>query len=264
MSNNRTPKKDRIGEINIGINAEDHIEFDFNKEKQTVSIRVMRDGSPVKANHQHYTTYYERKSKPKFINAIEFQSAKDFTLDHYDALRVYSQVWAIDTNSDVFFDNKICVSVCSECTLDEIHGVVPKFAILFGATAANPERYAWRHYIEMICKCEGYSETEKYALIVDSDINKIFPINHRKEPVHGTFYLPENWCLIYATADKPADSFINRAISVSDKTAKTILNGVGARESNKKYFSPIDDEEEPNFLRYEIYYEEDRMIAIKV
>lgn len=70
-------------------------------------------------------------------------------------------------------------------------------------------------------------------------------MNARSEPIHGKFMLPENFDLIYATADTGKDQIFNKALATSDKLSKAMRLSIQS-ENNAKHFLDRDDEEVTN------------------
>jgi len=83
-------------------------------------------------------------------------------------------------------------------------------------------------------------------VIVDSEFSEISKMNHRELPIHSDFYLPENWTLLYTTADR-RDSFLNKAIVTTDAKATFILEEIAADPANvdAEVLDPVGDENDP-------------------
>ena len=64
---------------------------------------------------------------------------------------------------------------------------------------------------------------KKVGIIVDSELGLLSLYNNQDEPIVDDWYLPGNYQLLYATADK-SDDWCNKLIRICDKTATTRLN----------------------------------------
>jgi uncharacterized protein YuzE len=235
-------KKPRIAQIDITLEANDSVELKWHEEKQIASIMIHRAGKIVSAHSLQLTTYYEREKKPKFINSIPFRKSSEFTFDQADTLALYDQVWAVDTNSKSAFGCTVNVTALSVVATDRSEAILPFGLILFGKTKGIAELFGWRQFIKLAMSHSQYHESHRYGLIVDADLPNIKRYNNRTLPIHEDFFLPNNFELIYATADKGGDSIFNRALKRSDNLAKLALTSIIRLEKNAKYFLDIDDE----------------------
>jgi hypothetical protein len=236
--------------INVHIEEGDSIEGDWDEKDKAFSIKVYRNRVNISAKNVQVTTFYDRTKKPKILNKIEFERSSRFTVRQSELLKQYEQVWAIDTNMKVLFNQAAHVSAITVCSTDGREDYFPVIAIIFGKTKNNPELYGWRKFIEFVQTSELYNQAHRYALIIDSELSNLPEFNNKKLAIHGGFYLPENWNLIYATSDSGKEYIINKLISTSDKASSLVLKKISDRQSNAKYWNIIDDEEQhqPIFL----------------
>jgi hypothetical protein len=237
-------KKPRKAIINIHIEQGDSIERVWDEKRQVLTLKVMRDEKNVSAKKIQFTTFYLRSKKPKILNQLEFNRSSAFTVSHGDSLKQYAQVWAIDTNTKEIFSQTAHVSAVTVCSTDGMEEYFPVLAIIFGKTKENPELYGWRKFIEFVQAANQYSPEHRYGLIVDSEFSKISEFNSRNSPIHGNFYLPPNWILIYATSDSGKESIINKLLAKSDKASSAVLELISGKQSNAKYWQPINNEEQ--------------------
>lgn len=239
MSDERKPRK---MEIRIAVDAGDSLEGTWDQEKQFLKIRAMRDGEPVSARGITETTFYEGTGRRKFIHETMFGKSSDFTVDPDETLRLYHQVWAVDTNSKPGFGGIMNVTGVSVVATDGSNVIAPVAVLFFGRTAGKAELYGWRRFIDVALSNPRYDADHRYALIVDAEYSSLADFNRRRRPIHGDFYLPDNFTLIYATADKP-DSILNRALRASDAMATKYREHVLKLPRNAAYFADIVDEE---------------------
>lgn len=233
-------KKPRILQINIAVQNGDTLRHQWDARAQKFTLVIERNGMTVSADAIDMSQYYERPTKPKFISAVSVRRSRDFSISQSDLVQNYDHVWSIDNSSMKAFG--VTFNVAALCALDPggSGGVERVGGVLFGKTAGNPERYGWRHWIQYLLR--SVKADERYAIIVDSEFSLIPNMNARSEPVHGKFMLPENFDLIYATADAGGDQIFNKALSESDKLSKAMRHSMES-ENNAKYFFDIDDEE---------------------
>lgn len=239
MSNERKPRK---MQILIEADAGDSLEGIWDQEAQRLKIRVMRDSKPVSARGITETTFYEGTGRRKFIHETMFGKSSDFTVDPNETLRLYHQVWAVDTNSKPGFGGIMNVTGVSVVATDGSNVIAPVAVLFFGRTAGKAELYGWRRFIDVALSNPRYDAGHRYALIVDADYPSLADFNHRRRPIHGDFYLPDNFTLIYATGDKP-DSILNRALKMSDIVATKYRERVLRLPRNAAYFADVLDEE---------------------
>jgi len=246
-----TEKKPRKSIVDVHIEEGDSVEGVWDEKRQTLALKVVRGGQNISAKKVQLTTLYERPKKPKFLNQTEFDRSSDFSLDENSILQKYAQVWAIDTNKKEIFDHIANVSAVTACNPNAPLEYQPVLAIIFGLTKNNPELYGWRRFIEFVQSTSQYDPECRYALIVDSELSNISDFNAQKIPVHGPFFLPSNWDLIYATSDSGKEYVFNRLVAEADKVSSEILRLISSKPSNVKYWQHILDEEQhqPCFLQ---------------
>ncbi|MEZ9387330.1 hypothetical protein AB4181_09180 [Vibrio lentus] len=224
--NKKAKVKPRAMIINVHINEGETIDTNWDQVNQTLALKVKKGEQVVSARKIESTTQYERPKKPKILNKMEFSRSSEFTVSASDALKSYSQVWGIDTNrKDLFghFANASGVTVCSTDGEDVFY---PVASIIFGQTKGNPELFGWRKFIEFVVNDDHYDSNLKYGLIVDSELSEIPAMNEGNLAIHGNFYLPSNWKLIYATSDSGKECILNKVISESDKTSTKVLDKI--------------------------------------
>lgn len=243
--------KPRTAIVNIHIQQGDSVEGIFDEKKQIMSFKIKRQDEVVSAKKVVYTSFYKRDSnKPKFLNIIEFQKSSDFTVSHEEALQRFDHIWAIDTNKKEIFGELANVAVITEGDTNGSSEFTSTLAIIFGLTEGNSELFSWRKFISFVMSNLTDSSLKQFGLIVDSDLGKIRQYNSRELPIHGDFFLPENWTLIYATSDSGKESIFNRMLIESDKVSKKVMAWVSNLEKNVKHWRPITDEDnyQPTFL----------------
>lgn len=245
-------KKPRIMAIGLHIDEGDSVHGVWSEEAQRMTLRVIRDGKAVSARKVESTTYYERPKKPKILSRQEFSRSRDFTVSAEESVQLFSQLWAIDTNHKEIFGYSANAAVATVCGTDGAGTYYPVLAMVFGEVSGNPELFAWRRFIEFAQGASSYDAGAQYALVVDSELSMIPKLNDQSTPIHGKFYLPKNWKLIYATSDSGKESIFNQLIASSDRAASKVLNLIATKESNVKHWLPVTDEEhhQPSWLTF--------------
>jgi len=174
--------------------------------------------------------HYKRESgKPKHLQNFTFNS-KDIQLEPNLVLTKYKHYFFIDTNKKIIDDDEVFLASVvhayinfsnkneylfnySLLTYLEYHNIKGKF-----------ENFSWCELIKAIHSSNDYKD--EIAIIVDSDFDQLVNYNNRSQPIYADFYLPDNFTLIYATAEKNTknDSLLNRMMFECDKSATRMLN----------------------------------------
>lgn len=142
-----------------------------------------------------------------------------------DIIKNYDIIFAADTNTIQFpeIGANCSAGVVYKC---EIH----QTSELGGELQCKPyrlirwiwnaeiaiENITWLQAIKEIQKEE--SSEQRIGLVVDSDLGHIEEYNNRTLPLAEDFYLPDNFTLIYGSADY-TDTWINKIIRLCDKEA---------------------------------------------
>ncbi len=234
-------RKPRTVVTNLYIENGDSVDCIFDKRKQSISLGILRKEKSVRPSNIQLSKLYLRKKKPKVLNRIDFKKPNEFSINDSDAIKLFDQVWAIDTNKKDLFSRVANISAITVCSTDghEVH--YPVLAIVFGETTIHPETFGWRKFIEFVLNLNAYDPAHKYALIVDSELGNINAYNQKRMPICGNFYLPDNFQIIYATADAGKESIFNKLIGQSDKVSASLLETVSKNDNNAKYFMPVED-----------------------
>ena len=196
-------------------------------------------GKVINPKHAYVEQSYERKKGPKVLNRIKPNPQKIFANPNA-IIQQSNEIIAIDTNTKVI--NSRSVSLCgvvggqntkvvvSNCTTVRYK---PLKCFEYHNIKCKPENVAWREVIKLIQKAPNYSNRKKIALIVDSDLGDINSYNMQALPIIGDFYLPENFHLIYASADNGGENIANKMIKLADKIASDVLKNIEHNFTNK-------------------------------
>lgn len=203
-------------------NAEGRVEFRFSDEGSLICPEAEL-GSVVS-----YRTYSRESGKPKVIArspGLSFDLRKNIELS-YDAIA------GIDTN-DFNFDGRhlsICSSFCSKPILknrpDSIWvDIAPAFILEGVRENFNPEVIGWHLFLTHVLPLLGLSESQRLALVVDSELSNHIPMNQRRMPYFRNHDLPTCVDILYASSDT-GDYLPNQLIKQCDKASRVLFSQI--------------------------------------
>ena len=112
----------------------------------------------------------------------------------------------------------------------------------------HPENVAWMKVIQFITPDPTHNPNSKIGVVVDSDLGNLPAYNARSIPIYANFYLPENFELIYASAEVGREEFlVNRLISLSEETAKSLLTRILLDEDPDSHIEEVNNEPYTHF-----------------
>lgn len=194
--------------------SSDKIEMLYNDQTITPKIAIF--------NRQH-----ERKNKKdKTLSALQL-NPHSLSFNIFSQILSYDHIYAIDTNCKIINEIPVSCACIIDCVFDDrnenlTYGAIQVFELW---NAVDSEKAAWQIFIETLIRQPNYSPTKKYALIVDAYLNEHSMYNNRKLPIIENYFLPENFCLIYASADK-SDNILNTLIKYADSVATKTLTKI--------------------------------------
>jgi hypothetical protein len=166
-------------------------------------------------------------------------------------------VYAIDTNTKNANDKAISVSTIVLCKLDsDADGNLtvqygPLRSLEFWNIKDHPENVAWMKVIQFITQDQTYNPNWKIGVVVDSDLGNLPAYNTRSLPIYSDFYLPENFELIYASADRGKGEFlVNHLIAMSEDMAKSLLTKILSESSN----THLEETNNEPYTHFRIWY----------
>jgi hypothetical protein len=153
------------------------------------------------------------------INAMRPTLIVDNLLNDYDA------IYAVDTNSKehqgMWYSFGVCLKLESSCNS------TIQYRRFRDVTSENSfQRYEMEQCVwnKIITEIQGEEAPDAHiALVVDCDLERIPLYNQHKEKIRNKGYLPDNFTLIYASADEH-DCVFNDMIRMCDKLATKSLN----------------------------------------
>lgn len=183
------------------------------------------------------TTTYQGENKHRIINKVT--GLPEGTRDVTDILKTLDVVYACDTNTRSFNE-----ADSFKCSVGVVYKAVNEMVDKNGGTlqcmpykvirwrwnaAIEIENYSW---IEAIKEIQKEDEGKRIGLVIDSNLGHIDEYNSRILALADKFFLPENFTLIYASADR-SDGWMNKLIKQCDKMAS---------EQLKKYIKELQEE----------------------
>jgi hypothetical protein len=216
----------------IEIGGADTFEFEISNSNQVICYK---NSERVPLKNIYDKSYYERLSgKHKVLNETSIVH-NPIILNEYEQLKCYNAIFAIDTNTKFLGQNRM--SVCSifqcECYYRGEKDIGFSVYRIGNLAAKNlpdklEEKMAIVNLIYTIVTLQEYNDSLKIAIITDHDLENIKKYNNRELPIINDFYLPENFLLIYATADAGKENVFNKLISLCDKEASKVLKNLEA------------------------------------
>jgi hypothetical protein len=192
---------------------------------------------------------YDRPKGPKILSRVP-QPTEFLTFSTDDALQKnYDFLCAVDTNTRKVHGQTIAVTGIVTVTHNYVPGPngfrtcwhfdVP-FALAVLEPKASAEHLGWLGAYQKLREFVVLKGEARVGLIVDSDLRNISAFNNRKKAVVGSFYLPPDAQLIYATSDAGKENVINKALGTADSVAAQALRALDAMPPLK--FAPPGNE----------------------
>ena len=189
---------------------------------------------------------YEREKKePKVVSRVSVDPERIVAGIHRNLI-AYKHVVAIDTNDRDTEHGVVCVmaSVYAATSTAEykIRLTVMQHQLFeFWNPSISPEKIGWVFAMLGIMERQEYKNGEKFAVIVDSDLDNINRYNRREIEIIENFVLPDNIVLMYGSSDHRNDSVINGLIFLADKFSNEVHEKISANYYLKSgdYVSPL-------------------------
>ena len=213
------------------------IKGDINSKKFQI---VDEHGNPLYAEKICIEQNRMRKSMvrkgPKEICKILYSGSLSLSLN--EALLNFDHIYAVDTNTKHVSDSWL--SAGSICYLTDYQKIGVEYTyrvkLVRQITSINMsrpyqmEQHVWNAAISYIQSIISTDNT--VALIVDCDLDNIPKYNERVLKIRDLEYLPENFTLIYASADT-GSNIANKMISFCDFHANRILEELTSSKIQK-------------------------------
>ncbi len=184
-----------------------------------------------------FTQSYKRKKNNKVI--VKGDTGEQYVLHPESLLQGYESIFAIDTNTQDIDGSTVSMSGIVHA-YTETDGdattlwYMPLTINEFWDATEKPELLGWYVLIKSIMENDEFSN-KKTGIIVDSELGRFDRFNSRSEPIMGSFYLPKEFTLIYASSDT-SSNIANKLLKQCDRLATMKLNEVtvDARKSSLK------------------------------
>jgi len=220
----------------------------------TGQFQFLSKGQPVAMRAEDVSTdiTYPRGKGPKILNSVPGLSHDLRVFSSYSFIDQFDVMFAVDTNTRTI-DGVRC-SIAAMCILrtlsvsrDDENGLkqVNLNLNMFGAVIRgfdlpdNPENWMWRVAIEEGIKQRypDYSDSLRIGLVVDSNYGLLSEYNCRTTPIHEDYFLPNNFTLMYASADAGSEFILNRMIRLCDRESGLQLDALERGEMDVKVFT---------------------------
>ncbi len=190
-------------------------------------------------------TFYKGQNKDRILSSHNI-SPNQLLVDPNFVYQGFDKIFAIDTNNRNF--GEIAISLASVILAKPIKtqvfpnktGFHYAFTQCFEFHNLNlkPENQAWKFLIDGIISHPQY-KGEKIGIFVDSDLGNLAKINERKIALIDSFFLPENFSLIYGR-DKKEENLANLLINACHKQSTFLLDCITKNYSEENLFEAID------------------------
>jgi hypothetical protein len=217
------------------------------------TIQYFSDGVPIKPRKVDYETVYDRTKRKKVIHKLDLDTAQ--ITDNPDlSLKKFDLIYAIDTNTKAGNGKVVSVATVVLCKLDfATDGTInyqygPLHSLEFWNINDHPENVAWMKVVQFITQDQAYHSGQKIGIIVDSDLGNLAAFNARSLPIYADFYLPENFELIYASAEVGTQEFlVNHLIALCEVMAKSLLTSILLNKASDTDPREVDNEPYTHF-----------------
>lgn len=140
-------------------------------------------------------------------------------------MKNFDVVYAADTNTKPIHGGKHLFSIgcVFKGTITQTHDnggtLSPEPYAIYGWVWSGEHTIEQQTWVKAIQKIQSEEpENRRIAFVVDSDLGNLEAYCNRSKPLHKDFYLPPNFTLLYASADR-SDEWPNQMIKRCDKLA---------------------------------------------
>lgn len=172
---------------------------------------------------------YSREKGRKIL--LRGASWGEHILSPQSLLLGFDHIFFIDTNTKLLGANRVSITGVLHAFIEpaqkegeHILNYGPLTQLEFWDCEGNPEVIGWHAVIDTISENEELKD-KTIALFVDSELGNLDGINERSRPLLGGSYLPENFRLIYASADS-GGTVANKLMKLCDRWARDKLQEI--------------------------------------
>lgn len=219
-------------------------------------VALLNNGRELTAKKVTVEQNYDRKKGPKVLNRAVLKPREMF-VNPNRALEQFDEIYAVDTNTKELKSIMVSVSGIvggkNTKTIISNHTSVtyrPLKCLEFHNVTHKPENLGWMQAINAVMRAPQYNHRNRVAIIVDSDLGMINSYNHREAAIYSDFYLPDNFSLIYASADSGSENIANKMIKLADNISSVILGKLELSMEHEK-LEAVSGEEYTHFRVWE-------------
>jgi len=217
--NGKKPRAESVYATTVGEVSE--IKISYDPDTDTISF-----GSAV--TNTYNETSYKRKKGDKVLNRTKIEGP-NLGFNPSGALKDYDRVVAIDTNTVQTKDRVLSVTgivnakwVRTNGKQDQVRFGTP-FCLEFRDLSEPKEKIGWMMALHQLTINGYFEDCKRVAVIVDAFLGDISKINSRDIPIFSSYYLPDAFTLIYASADTGQEHLANKLIRSADKAADMLV-----------------------------------------
>jgi hypothetical protein len=194
-------------------------------------LKLFSDGQEMLPNKANFNISIDRPNKKTKQTVRIFQEPTNLQTNFYNLLNDTDLIYAVDTNTSNLLMNDSYLSVGVALEYKNNNNSELELQNSFVIQFNHQEKFIAEKLgiVELIKKIIADKDLEnnwlKILLVTDHDLGNLDRYNSREIPlIDGTeLYLPNNFTLIYASADKKNDSILNNMISHCDQEASRFL-----------------------------------------
>ena len=191
---------------------------------------------------------YPRPKGDKIVSRIPSgDTSARFSRD--DAVeKNYDLLLAVDTNYRKLGEDLIAATAVIGAKMvllghpenaPEMHySYFPLPSALFRNPTISPEKLGWDFAIQCLFDADVQSRFPRIGVVVDAHLSDITEINARNMPVAEDRHLPDKVTLIYASAERGKDDFINKFMHYADASASLIFKQYESRRDSISIDNP--------------------------
>jgi hypothetical protein len=182
-------------------------------------------GKEIVPEYMEREVFYDRPSKPKVQTRWRLEAGLA-SVSGIPELARYESLFAIDTSTRTIDGERVSVACFFSFRLmpdGEKFVVEPEANLNFyefrGVNGGNPEMLAILKVASDVAATAPVRAVDhRFAIVTDSELGAHDEISSRARPIYGNHWLPEQFTLIYASADT-GHEFLKRLVRFCDRQA---------------------------------------------
>jgi len=188
------------------------------------SLQIMIENND--ALNSQTKTSYQREKGEKVVNLTPTNPQKTFIMPDKSIINNSDMIFVVDTNTKIIYGEKK-----SFAAIIQLKKVIKNYQMAlmhfvpfcFSFTCKEKqELVSIIMLIRIIAKSLIAQEKKRIVIVTDTELGNIPKYNTREIPLYGSFYLPDNITIAYASADTGND-IINDVIKKADKIASMLF-----------------------------------------